>query len=318
MKNLDSLKKVLEGKTTFLLVAHENPDGDALGAILSLGQFLDDMGKTVHLATKDPVPQLFRFLNGAERVVGDFLIGDYEVIILVDNGDLKRTGFAERILAASLRGKTIINIDHHPQNDIWKLATINIAEADYSSASEIIYDIFQEFKYVISPSVATNLLAGIYYDTGGFLHANTNDKVMRISADLLMRGASLKKVSTSVHQSKSIAMLKLWGMALARLKVLPNGLAFSFITDEDIQSSGASEEEISGLVGMINTTAEAEAGLLIYQSQDGKIRGSLRTESDKIDVARLAKQFGGGGHRRAAGFSLRGRLVYKDQVWRVE
>lgn len=319
MSDYSSLKMVLEGKTDFLLVAHESPDGDALGATLAFGQYLKDMGKNVTLASKDPVPNFFNFLDGSEEVVKDFLVGNFDAIILIDNGDMKRTGFADRILAAGRRGLEIINIDHHPQNDIWKIATLNIVHPEYSSTCEIIYGIILEAGYQINPVVATNLLAGIYYDTGGFLHQNTTDRVMKIAGDLLLCGASLKKVSRSVHQTKSIGMLKLWGIALDRLKVLSEyHLAYTILTNQDIEEAGATEEEISGLIGMINTTAEAYASLLIYQAQDGKIKGSLRTESDKIDVSRLAKTFGGGGHRRAAGFSIRGKLVREKNGWKIE
>lgn len=316
--NLEPLKKVLEGKTRFLLIAHEQPDGDALGAILSFGQFLSDLGKTVKLASKDVVPELFEFLNGSDRIANDFLLGDFDVIVLIDNGDLKRTGFANRLVAARKQGKTIINIDHHLPNDLWKMATINISDPAYSSTSEIIYDIFKWFNYHITPAVATSLLTGIFYDTGGFLHSNTTDKVMNKSSELLKLGANLRKVSQGINQSKSVSMLKLWGVALGRLKVLKSGLAYSILTQEDLIRSGASEENISGLVGMINTTAEAAASLLIYETSDGKIKGSLRTENDRIDVSRLAKALGGGGHKKASGFAVSGRIVRDGKRWSVE
>lgn len=319
MKEIAALKEVLEGKTSFLLIAHESPDGDAIGATLAFAQFLEDRGKTVGLASKDPVPSFFSFLHGSHRLSNDFLIGDWEVIVLIDNGDLKRTGFADRILAAKDRGVLVINIDHHPQNDIWKIAALNIAYPRLSSTSEIVFNIFKHFDYQISPAVATNLMAGIYYDTGGFLHPNTSDAVMNIASELLRLGASHKRVSRSVHQNKSVSMLKLWGAALSNLKILAKyGLAYAVLLRDDIEKSGASEEEISGLVGMINTTAEAEASLLIYETQDGKIKGSLRTESDKIDVSRLAKALGGGGHKRAAGFSIDGHIVRSGTGWQIK
>lgn len=314
-----SFKEVLEGKTSFLLVAHEEPDGDAIGAILSMARFLSDRGKEVRFASKDQAPELFKFMKGADKLSHDFLIGDYDVIILIDNGDLKRTGFAERILAAKKSGKIIINIDHHPQNDIWKMATINIADSSCSSTSEIIFDLFVYFNYYIDSEIATNLLGGIYYDTGGFQHSNTSKKVLEIASNLMRSGASLKKVSRSVSQSRSVSMLKLWGIALSRLKVIKKfGLAFTFITQDDLEKSGAKEDEISGLVNMINSTAEAGASLLIYQNNNGNIKGSLRTEKDEIDVSRLAKYLGGGGHRKAAGFSLSGKIKQNGQGWVIE
>ncbi len=319
MNKFKELQKVLEGKTSFLLLVHEDPDGDAIGAILSFGQYLLDKGKEVRMVSKDNLPTFFSFLNGDEEIDRDFLAGDYDVIILIDNGDLRRTGFAERISNAKKKGKTIINIDHHTQNDIWKIADINIAYPDYSSTCEIIYDILISDKYEINPKIATNLLAGIYYDTGGFQHSNTTQRVLRVVSELLQRGAKLRKISSNISQARSLGMLKLWGVALDRIVVLKKyGLAYSIITQNDIKNSGATEEEISGLVNLINTTAEAEASLLICEANNGKIKGSLRTESDKIDVSRLAKEMGGGGHKKAAGFSLNAKIIQDGDNWRIE
>ncbi|OQB06525.1 MAG: Bifunctional oligoribonuclease and PAP phosphatase NrnA [bacterium ADurb.Bin212] len=319
MKQYNELNKVLEGKTGFLLITHEEPDGDAIGATLSLYSFLSDSGKKVLAVSRDSVPPFFSFLDENKLLNSDFLVGDYEVIILIDNGDLKRTGFADRIKKAKRSGKTIINIDHHPQNDIWKLADINIAFPSYSSTSEIMYEILTVNGYEIDSTVATALLAGIYYDTGGFQHSNTSKKVMDIVSDLLKRGARLKKISKNIAKARSVNMLKLWGIALNRITIVKEfGLAYSVLTQDDIRYTGASEEEISGLVNLINSAAEAEASLLIYESDNGNIKGSLRTESDKVDVSALAKLFGGGGHKKASGFSFSGRITKVGENWRLD
>ena len=319
MNKFSELKKVLEGKTSFALFAHEDPDGDAIGAILAFGKYLSDKKKEVKLISKDDLPAFFSFLNADHLIERDFLAGDYDVFVLIDNGDLKRTGFADRIVRAKKKGKIIINIDHHIQNDIWKIADVNLAFPEYSSTCEIVYEILTEDNYFIDSKVATNLLAGIYYDTGGFQHSNTSQKVLRIVAELLQRGARLRKISNNVSQARSLAMLKLWGIALDRITVLDDyNLAYSVLTQQDIVLSGATEEEISGLVNLINTTAEAEASLLICETNNGKIKGSLRTESDKIDLAALAKILGGGGHKKAAGFLLDGKIVKNRDGWEIK
>lgn len=318
MNQYKELIEVLEGKTGFLLITHEDPDGDAIGATLSLYYYLVHLGKDVLAVSRDNVPPFFSFLDEHKILKNDFLTGDYEVIILIDNGDLKRTGFAERIKKAKKSGKIIINIDHHPQNDIWKLADINIALPQYSSTSEIIYEILASSGYEINSTVATALLAGVYYDTGGFQHSNTSKKVMDIVSDLLKKGARLKRISKNIAKARSVNMLKLWGIALNRIKIATEfGLAYTVLTQEDIRYTGASEEEISGLVNLINSAAEAEASLLIYESDNGNIKGSLRTESDKVDVSALAKLFGGGGHKKASGFSFGGKIIRKGDGWRI-
>ncbi len=319
MKQFRELKKILDNGDSFLLIAHEEPDGDAIGAMISFGKYLKSIGKKADMVSKDTVPHFFSFLINGETIASDFLSGDYDAIILIDNGDLKRTGFAERITKAKKKGKLIINIDHHIQNDIWKIADLNIAKTNYSSSCEIIYEIFKEFDYPIDSGTATSLLAGIYYDTGGFQHSNTTKNVLQITSKLLQQGARLKKISKNVGQMRSVNMLKLWGIALNRIRVLNEyGIVYSVLTLEDIKKTGAKEDEISGLVNLINSTAEAKASLLIYESENDTIKGSLRTESEKIDVSRLAKMFGGGGHKKASGFLLSGKIVNTSYGWKIE
>ncbi len=318
MDKYTELKKVLEGRASFLLIAHEDPDGDCLGAMLSLGVILEKMEKRVAMVTKNEIPGLLDFLIGSANITHDFLLGDWQTIILIDNGDLKRTGFAARILKAKNAGKIIINIDHHPQNDIWKIADLNLAKTSASSTCEIVFDIFKQLEIQITPDIATNLLAGIYYDTGGFVHSNTSDKVLNITSELLLSGANLRKVSRSVNQSRSVAMLKLWGIALDRIKIIKNkNLAYTVISQSDIKKTGAGEEDVSGLVNLVNTASEAAATLLIYETNDGKIKGSLRTENDKVDVSKFAQMLGGGGHKKAAGFSIAGKLSKKSGIWQI-
>ncbi len=310
--------KVIEEKSKFLIIGHEQPDGDAIGALLALREFIQDKNKIVSMVVSSEVPDIFSFLPNVEKINNDFLFGDYEVIILVDNGDLRRTGFTSRILKAKGSNIPIVNIDHHPQNDVWKKASINIAEPKASSTCEIIYDLFSYLKYPLSPSVATSILLGIYGDTGGFQHPNTSKKVMLIASELLKKGAKLKKISSSVSQSRSVKMLKLWGLAINNIFEYQNsGLMVSIISKNDIKKVGASEEEISGLVNLLNTASESKASLLIYETLDDKIRGSLRTDRDDVDVSKFAKILGGGGHKKASGFSLSGNLKKIDNIWSI-
>lgn len=319
MKHLEELKRILENGDSFLLIAHEEPDGDAIGALISFGKYLKDIGKNVDMVSKDTIPQFFSFLTTGETIKNDFLSGDYDAIILIDNGDLKRTGFAERIIKAKKKCIPIINIDHHIQNDVWKYADINIAKTNYSSSCEIIYEILKEYQHPIDSQTATALLAGIYYDTGGFQHSNTSKNVLQITSELLRKGAKLKKISKNVGQMRSVSMLKIWGIALNRIKVVKKyGIVYAVLTLDDLKKTGAKEDEISGLVNLINSTAGSKASLLIYESENDTIKGSLRTESEKIDVSRLAKMFGGGGHKKASGFLLSGKIVNTPSGWKIE
>lgn len=318
MGSFSKIKKLLEEKDSFLLIGHKKPDGDCLGSILALGEILESLGKKVVMACKDTVPEAFDFLPSSSKIKSDFLFGDFEAVILLDNGDFKRTGFAKRIKDFGLKRIPVVNIDHHPKNDLWRIATINYVDENASSTAELLFEIFQGIKIDLSPRVATALLAGIFYDTGGFHHSNTSAKVYKIVSELLKRGAKLRKISDNIGNVCSIPMLKLWGIALSRMHLNSEyKIAASIVLQSDLAETGADEEEVSGLVNLINSIPEAEVALLLYETADGKIKGSLRTESDRIDVSKLAKVFGGGGHKKASGFMVEGKIVQDGDGWKV-
>lgn len=318
MKQFDNFKNLIEEKNVFLLIGHEDPDGDSIGSLLAMTQYLEGRGKEVLAVCKSPVPKLFNFLDKVFLLQQDVQKSDYEAIILLDNGDLKRTGFPEVVSLAKKHKKVLVNIDHHIRNDIWKLADLNLADLSASSTSEIVYKLLTFLEADINPSMATALLTGMYYDTGGFHHSNTTDEVLKVSSELLHLGANLKKISKSVSQNRSVNMLKLWGIALDRIIVdKKRSIATTFLTRDDIETVGANEEEISGLVNLLNTASEIRVALLLYETGDGKIKGSLRTEEDKVDVAKFAGLMGGGGHKKASGFSLHGKFLKDKSGWKV-
>ena len=304
--------------SNFLLIAHERPDGDTIAAILATKIFLESLGKKATAISSQGIPEVFKFLSGWQKIKNDFLIADFDTIILLDNGDLKRTGFLDRLLLAKSNQIPIINIDHHSKNDIWKLAKINIIDENTTSTCEILYDIFSKFGAMIDRDLATMLLTGIYTDTGGFQHSNTTPKTLSITAKLLSRGAKLKQISENVSNSRSVAMLKLWGIALDRIEHRRDlKLIYSIITRRDIEKVNATDQDLAGVVNLISTIPVEAASLLLYELPGGKIKGSLRTESAKIDVSRIAEIFGGGGHKKASGFVIDGRLEKTKEGWKI-
>ncbi|OQA04781.1 MAG: Bifunctional oligoribonuclease and PAP phosphatase NrnA [bacterium ADurb.Bin400] len=318
MNAFQKFKTIIEERNSFLIVCHERADGDSIGSLLALGEVLDSLGKQAVLVSSSGVPPVFRFLKGSDKIKQDFLLGDFEAVILVDNGDFHRTGFADRLAVFHKKRIPLINIDHHPKNDLWRISTVNYVDTNVSSTCELIYSIITQLGVEITPTLATSLLTGIYTDTAGFQHTNTSSSVLEVSSALLRRGAKLKQISANVSNSRSVTMLKLWGIALSRLSFNHDlGMAYSVLTKDDIESVGASEDEVSGLVNLINAIPNSRIALLLYETKDGRIKGSLRTESDNVDLSRLANYFGGGGHRRASGFSLSGRLRQDAGIWRA-
>lgn len=299
-------------------MVHEEPDGDTLAATVAFYMCLTTLNKKVSMVCKDEIPKPFLFLPQINHVQKDILFGDYEVVIVIDCGDLKRTGFPERLKIFARTFKNFINIDHHPKNDIWKIANLNIVDQSASSASEILWDIITKLPIEITRDIATAILTGIYTDTGGFKHSNTSPKTLEIAAELLAHGARLKTITKNVSLNKSVAALKLWGIALSRLHKNQNlQIVTSVITREDLFECGATYYDLAGVVNLMNSIPESNVTILFFETPEGTIRASLRTEKDNVDISKIAHLFGGGGHKKAAGFTINADLELNGSEWQI-
>lgn len=300
------------------MICHIKPDGDSIGAMLSLGEALENMGKSVQMVCRDPIPLFFSFLGSVCKIKNDFLSGEYDSIILVDNGDLNRTGFAARLLKINQKKIPIINIDHHRKNDLWKIASVNYSDEKAPSTTFLIYKLISGLQLEVSSKIATYLSLGLFTDTGGFQHSNTSPEVFQMMSFLLRKGADLNNIAGKISYEKTVPSLKLWGLALKRLvHNEKSGLIRSVITKEDIKNTEASEDDVSGLVNLMASIPEARIALLIYETLDGSIKGSLRTEKNDVDVSILANLLGGGGHKKAAGFTIAGQLSSSNNTWQI-
>ncbi|MFA7253975.1 MAG: DHH family phosphoesterase [Patescibacteria group bacterium] len=317
MGSFNKLKAMLQEKERFALVCHIEPDGDAIGSLVAMGEYLRQNGKRASLVCNDDIPNVFQFLVEAENM-GRTIPENCDIVILLDNGDFRRTGLVKELTEIKKKGIPIINIDHHSRNDLWRFVSVNHADDRASSTSELIYDILVGVNFQITPRIATALLSGLYNDTGGFRHQNTSKKVLDTASELLKRGAKLKQIIKNIENSHPVSMFKLWGIALNRLKINEKyGFAVSYLKASDLEAVGGSEDDLSGLVNFLNMVPEAKASLLLYESETGKIKGSLRTETNDIDLAHLAGLLGGGGHKKAAGFAIEGRIEEGNNSIRI-
>lgn len=309
---IDDVTLAIKKAKNILILTHENPDGDALGSSLGFKMALNKLGKKVSCFCSDSVPAPFAFLPQSETIKNDFLLGDFDLIIILDCGDSRRTGFSDRIKNFSKYKNKIINIDHHPKNDLHRIANINFVDYNASSTAEIVYQIIKSLSVFIDKDIALALLCGLYTDTGSFKHSNTTTKTLQIASELLRRGARLKKITDNVINNKSVSGLRLWGIALSRLQFNDRyKIASSAVTLEDIKSCDATKEDAAGIVNMINNIPGTKLSIFMYQSEDGIIKGSLRTEENNINLTKLAKFFGGGGLKKASGFTINGNLEIK-------
>jgi len=297
---------------------HQDPDGDTVASTIALYLSLKSLGKKVSMVCKDEIPKPFLFLPKVKDIRKDILFGDFEVIIVIDCGDLKRTGFAERLKKFAKVFKKLINIDHHPRNDLWKIANLNLVDQEASSASEIVWPILKNLPIKITGDIATAILTGIYTDTGGFKHSNTTPVTLEIASELLNYGAKLKTITRSVALNKSLAALRLWGVTLSRIhKNQDLQVISSVITSEDLKKWGATYYDLAGVVNLMNAIPDSKAAILFFETPDGNIRASLRTEKEEVDVSKIARLFGGGGHKKAAGFTIEAKLKLSGENWEI-
>lgn len=318
METITKILNLIRRYDRFLLVIHESPDGDTLATTLGFQLALRKLGKEVNCVCKDDIPAIFDFLPGVDSLHQDFLVGDYDVIIVLDCGDLRRTGFPERLRQFSKVKKRLVNIDHHPKNDLHKIANFNLIDESAAAVSEIIYDIIRLLHIPLDRDIATCFLTSMYTDTGGFKHPTTTPRALEYAAIWMAAGARLKLITKKIFLNRSVNALRLWGIALSRVRKNSFGLVTSVVTRQDMELNGATDTDLGGIVNVINSIPGAKAAILFSETADGRIKASLRTESDKIDVSRLAVLFDGGGHRKASGFTIPGHLQVDSRGrWKI-
>src|SRR3989344_2641398 len=287
------------------LVSHPNPDGDTLGAAMAFAEYLQTLGKEVKIFCLTPVPDKFGFLKNIHLVSQDpktFL--DMDTITVLDCGDLRYAGVVELLKD---HAATIINIDHHATNE--KYGHMNMVVVGAASTTEVVYNFFKFNSIRITPSMATALLTGLITDTDNFSNSATSHTSLIASSELLRLGANWTVIHHSLVQNKSIAILKLWGLILSRLTKKENSdMAYTYLTIKDLTQYGINDDDVEGISNFLNKLDGAKVSLFIKETADGKIKGSFRTTNDDVDVSALAKQMGGGGHKKAAGFTTDGTI----------
>lgn len=297
-----------------LIGTHEHPDGDALGSTLALAHVLKDIGKEVTTYIPDKAPDFFSFLPGfAWLTTHRPSAHDFDVMVLLDYTQLYRTGIADEVN----RHPNTICIDHHYDNP--KEARINLVVPGAAATAQILFEFFEGQHFPITKDTATCLLTGIFTDTGSFMHDSTTPEIMAVAAKLMSKGARLSHIAHETYQRKDLPALQLWGRALSRIMVSKEtGAAVAVITYQDLQECHATLDDLSGVVNMLNTLPDTKYAMLVVEYTPGKVKGSLRSEPHKgVDVSKIAKKLGGGGHKLASGFEVSGRLIQKDGIWRV-
>lgn len=301
-----------------LIITHRNPDGDAIGSSLAFYNFLKSINKNVKCFCKDIETENYNYLENIEQIQNDISILDkkYELCLIVDCGDLSMTKVSD-ILENKNFEFGIANIDHHETNPGY--GKINIIMKNASSTSEVIYLLLSTWKIDINPKIATNLITGIITDTSNFTNGGTTKQSIEISSRLLSIGANLGDVLKAHVYNKTINILKLWGIILKRMVFSENlSMVSTVIFDEDLEKLNLDKEASEGISNYLNNLSkDIKFSLLLKDDNHGTVRGSLRTTRDDCDVSEIAKSFGGGGHKKAAGFETAGHVELKNNNWQI-
>ena len=302
--DLQAVADALRSNDRFLLVTHENPDGDALGSLVATKLALDQLGKdsVMYLYGDAPLPKEYGYmdLSGIVREPPPDAAG--RVLVALDCANETRMGPDLTLIDDA---PLTLDIDHHHDNS--RFGDVNLVVGDASSTGEVLRDVFRELGVELSPEIAEALYTAVVTDTGRFQYTNTTPKALRLAAELVEAGADVHRVFQDVYESVEFAKLKLLARALERAQVYEGGrLVVSHLLRSDFTELNVAEAYSEGIIDDLRAVDGAEMAALIREPprREGPPRRvSLRASNDELDVSAIARKSGGGGHRQAAGFS---------------
>jgi len=300
--NWTEAEYAIEQAQSILVVTHLNPDGDAIGSLLGLVNALREHGKKVDAAVDEGVPDFLEFLHGSETVRDVLASGDWDVMVSVDSSDEARSGLVG--VYGRAHSKTVINLDHHATNTLF--GNIFLVKVDAVSATEVVFDWLSHMNLPISRNAALPLLTGLVTDTIGFRTSNVRPRTLQIAMQLMDTGASLTEVTARTLDTKSYNTIELWKHAMTSVS-LKHGIIEATVTQNDLKNARISEMTDGGLVQLLITVNEAMVAVVYKELHDGNVEISLRSKAG-YDVAQVAFNLGGGGHKQASGATIPGPL----------
>lgn len=291
----------LRARRRFVLSSHSRPDGDSIGSQLAMAYALQAMGKEVTVVNADPAAApLMAFPGVPEIRIAPSADGDFDAAIIMECGDLKRTG------VTGLERFFVINIDHHPGNT--GFGQINWFNAGAAACAEMVYEVVRALGVPLSKEIATHIYLAILTDTGSFHYSSMSTRTFDICRECLDAGVDPAQVARMVFDSNNLGRLKLFGAVLNLMQIDPSGRIATLHVDHEMTlAAGGTYEDTEGLVNMPLTVKDIVASVFFKQEQGNEYRVSLRSKGD-IDVNAIAKVYGGGGHKNASGCTLTGAL----------
>jgi phosphoesterase RecJ-like protein len=306
MLNFSELNKILNGPKKILVASHLLPDGDCLGSAVALSIALKQNGHYIQNINGDPVPEMYRFLEGSDNILlPGSVMETPEIAFLVDCSDLGRCGpIIEEMLK---KCPNIVNIDHHQTNQ--KFGHFNLVDPAAAATGELIFQMLHQLNWPITSEIATALYTAIVTDTGSFQFENTTAETLRIAAYLRELGAQTQVIRKWLWESKPLAGLLLLKEAINTMQFDANGrLVWMVLNKETFQRLEATSDLAEGVINYPRSLKGVEISILFREVCENEVRVSFRSK-DYFDVSKLAARFSGGGHKRAAGCTVHDTLT---------
>ncbi len=295
---LGQVIELIEKHSRFAITSHIRPDGDSMGSSLALCWILKGLNKDAEVIMCDTVPHSYSRLPGSEdvRVIKD-IDRDYDAVFVIECSDVSRPGLP------SLKDQFVVNIDHHSTTALF--GDLNWIDSTAAAVGEMIYNLAKAIGAKISPEVASCVYAALLTDTGSFHFSNTTERTFKIASELVRHGAQPAKLSQAIFYSYPYAKVRLVGAVLSTLQRDETGrIAWITMSKEAMDNSGASEDDSDGIINYPLTVGDVEAVAFFRELANSTYRISLRSKN-RVNVARVAELFGGGGHANAAGFTAK-------------
>jgi Exopolyphosphatase-related proteins len=301
---LNRIIPIIKRASRIAILPHISADGDALGSSIALALAIKKLGKTADVYMEEEIPQVYSFLPGRQFVeVYTTRPSNYELVVALDCGDAGRLGYRSEIFEGAAN---TVNIDHHNTNT--EFAVHNYVDTKSSAVGEIIYQLIGIMGLEIDREIATCIYVAIATDTGGFRYSNTTSLTHHIVSELINKGVNVADISQRVFDTTSYEKVKLLGAAIDAIELMENGkVAFIGLTNEAIRKTGAKEEDCDGIVNIGRNIRGVKVAAMFRQWDNGEVKVNLRSSSD-IDVSAIANMYSGGGHKKAAGYTVKGNL----------
>jgi phosphoesterase RecJ-like protein len=296
---LSQVVELIENKDRFAITSHIRPDGDSLGSSLGLFWLLRALDKDVEVIMRDAAPHSYQKLPGADEIrVTPAVDRAYDGVFVIECSDIDRPGLID------LEKQFVVNIDHHSTTELF--GTVNWIDSTASAVGEMIYNLCKATGVRVTKEIAECVYTALLTDTGSFHYSNTTERTFKIASELVRTGVKPAKSAEAIFGSYLWPKIELLSQVLATAKRDESGhVAWMRQTLAMQEQTKASDEDADGFVNYPLAVGEVEATALFKECSPGVYRTSLRSKGD-VNVAKIAELFGGGGHRNAAGCTLRG------------